>query len=292
MLSLFGASFRRLLSSLMQLVRVGGAPSSSGRAAGDPCDEPHGAAAATATTLVMMMGCGDDGRAAEGARRKKTDGDDRCSNGNDNNGAGRGGAEEEGQGLAGRRRGHRRSHHRLDSGEAAAAPAQASPPSAAATSLAFLGGGGGGNAAAASPPPSSAVPDFEFRPSDAFLVAVGGSTKDFVVANPLDILLQGLGGGGKFSRFACDVLVVEVVERPRQPPCALSSASSAPSCYHPTLWLRYDPSALSARGVSPCRLFADSASEASIDCLYSPLIEHAAAADCGVCGWLIDRKRT
>ena len=105
------------------------------------------------------------------------------------------------------------------------------------------------------PPPSVAlIPDFNFRPSDSLLAAMGEGV-EFVVANPLDLVLQG-------QNLMANVLVVEV-----------KSPVAAPSM----LWFRFNPDSIVARGISACRLVSDD--------------ELVGDGGLGVCGWVIDRKR-
>jgi hypothetical protein len=121
------------------------------------------------------------------------------------------------------------------------------------------------------PPPSAPLlPDFDFRPSDGFLAAMGDGAV-FVVANPLDLALQA-------QNLMANVLVVEV-----------RGVGLDPFM----MWFRFDSAALATRGVSVCRLFSDGEPDSASERLVNSLgIDRAAAADGGVCGWVIDRKRT
>jgi hypothetical protein len=117
------------------------------------------------------------------------------------------------------------------------------------------------------PPPPTAplLPDFEFRPSEGFLEAMGEGIT-FTVANPLDLALQS-------QNLMANVLVVEV-------------KGLDPNVSSNMLWFRFDSFALSSRGVSMCRLFADCDQS---DIISSSSSEQPSAL--GVCGWVIDRKR-
>jgi hypothetical protein len=117
------------------------------------------------------------------------------------------------------------------------------------------------------PPPPTAplLPDFEFRPAECLLEAMGEGTT-FVVANPVDLALQS-------QNLMANVLVVEV--RGLDP--AVSSEM---------LWFRFDSFALSTRGMSICRLFVDYDQS---DVISPPSAERPSAM--GVCGWVVDRKR-
>jgi hypothetical protein len=97
------------------------------------------------------------------------------------------------------------------------------------------------------------LPDFDFHPSRSLLATLDDGVV-FSVANPLDLALQSMD-------LMADVLVVEV---------------QGPSTPATVLWFRFDPTTFAARGVSACRLFSDD----------------GCVAGGGVCGWLIDRKRT
>jgi hypothetical protein len=81
---------------------------------------------------------------------------------------------------------------------------------------------------------SCSLPEFEFRPSEAFRVKVGQKMR-FDVVNQLDLLLQERG-------LMADALVVEAV---------------SDSCKTSVIWLRYDPQKLSDHGISNCTLCAD-----------------------------------
>jgi hypothetical protein len=115
------------------------------------------------------------------------------------------------------------------------------------------------------PPTAPSLPDFEFRPSESFLEAMGEGAV-FVVANPLDLALQS-------QNLMANVLVVEV-------------KGLDPNLSSNMLWFRFDSFALSTRGVSICRLFADCDQSEIISV---PSSERPSAL--GVCGWVIDRKR-
>jgi len=112
------------------------------------------------------------------------------------------------------------------------------------------------------PPPPSAplLPDFDFRPSDSLLAAMGEGVL-FTVANPLDLAMQG-------QNLMVNVLVIEV---------------KSPTTPTSMLWFRFDSASLVTRGVSVCRLFSDD----NADVCGNEL----AAGSVGVCGWVIDRKR-
>jgi hypothetical protein len=117
-------------------------------------------------------------------------------------------------------------------------------------------------------PPPPTVPtssDFDFRPSDEFMAAMGEGSV-FKVVNPLDLVMQG-------HNLMVNVLVVEV-SRPAADGSMLQGS---------TLWFRFDSELLVARGVSVCRLFIDS--NDSVTGL------EFTARDGGVCGWVVDRKR-
>jgi hypothetical protein len=96
------------------------------------------------------------------------------------------------------------------------------------------------------------LPEFEFRPSEAFRVKVGQNMR-FDVVNQLDLLLQERG-------LMADALVVEAV---------------SDSCRTSVIWLRYDPQKLSDHGISNCTLYADDS-----DTVFN-----------GICGVLCNRKR-
>ena len=147
------------------------------------------------------------------------------------------------------------------------------------------GGGGGGLTTKAEPPhlaasssfvltrppplPSApAFPDFEFKPSDDFLAAMGGGSASFTVANPLDLTLRRCGA------LMLNVLVVDIVRA-----CGGMT----------TLWFKFDPAALDARGVSICRLFVDPGAVGGEYGL--PGQEQYIALDGRVCGWVINRKQ-
>jgi hypothetical protein len=74
---------------------------------------------------------------------------------------------------------------------------------------------------------------FEFKPSAIFLERLGGNV-EFLVTNPLDLLLQERG-------LMAEALVVEASIGDR----------------HSVLWFRYNAADLVARGESECTLFAD-----------------------------------
>jgi hypothetical protein len=114
----------------------------------------------------------------------------------------------------------------------------------------------------APPPPIPLLPEFDFKPSDDFMAALGEKAV-FVVANPLDLMLQG-------QNLMANVLVVEV---------------SGPNTAHTVLWLRFDAAALTARGVAVCRMFIDPDERVCSSGFSTPL------EWVGVCGWVMDRKR-
>ena len=114
-------------------------------------------------------------------------------------------------------------------------------------------------------PTAPLLPDYEFRPSDGLLEAMGDGVV-FVVANPLDLALQS-------QNLMSSVLVVEV-------------KGLDPTLSSNMLWFRYDSFALSTRGVSICRLFAECD---QTEIISVPSSERPSAL--GVCGWVVDRKR-
>ena len=77
--------------------------------------------------------------------------------------------------------------------------------------------------------------NFEFKPTDTFLMLLG-SDAQFIVVDPLDLLLQERG-------LMADALVVEAVVGDKKS----------------ILWFRYDTSDLATRGAAECTLFADDA---------------------------------
>ena len=120
------------------------------------------------------------------------------------------------------------------------------------------------------PPPlpsAPAFPDFEFRPSDEFLAAMGADSV-FRVVNPMDLLIHK-------RNLMVNVLVVEVCRSPGQDDSIRLSN---------TLWFRFDSDMLEARGMSLCRLFTESMDSGVEGVGFTAL-------DGGVCGWVIDRKR-
>lgn len=120
------------------------------------------------------------------------------------------------------------------------------------------------------PPPSApAFPDFNFKPSDDFLAAMGGEGCVFNVANPLDLTLRRRGA------LMLNVLVVDISRTTEEGHCGGVT----------TLWFKFDSSALETRGVSVCRLFVDSGEFAG---LAGPELT---ALDGRVSGWVIDMKR-
>ncbi len=111
------------------------------------------------------------------------------------------------------------------------------------------------------PPPPSAplLPNFSFRPSEDFSAAMGANAL-FTVANPLDLMLQGMN-------LMPNVLVVDM---------------TGPSIPKSTLWLRFNQESLSTRGVSACRLFVDADDRNAT--------EYNTLEWVGVCGWVMDCK--
>ena len=77
--------------------------------------------------------------------------------------------------------------------------------------------------------------DFEFKPATSFLACLGANTR-FVVANPLDLILQERG-------LMAEALVVEVITSERKF----------------VFWFRYNAEDLSKLGASQCTLFANDA---------------------------------
>ena len=117
-------------------------------------------------------------------------------------------------------------------------------------------------------PPPPTVPtssDFDFRPSVEFLEAMGEGA-EFKVVDSLDQVLQG-------HNLMENALVVQV-SRP---------AADGSMLLGGTLWIRFDPEQLVARGVSVCRLLIYS-NDGVTGLKFTARNE-------GVCGWVVDRKR-
>ena len=87
-----------------------------------------------------------------------------------------------------------------------------------------------------------------------------GANALFTVANPLDLMLQGMN-------LMPNVLVVDM---------------TGPSIPKSTLWLRFNQESLSTRGVSACRLFVDADDRNAT--------EYNTLEWVGVCGWVMDCK--
>lgn len=100
-------------------------------------------------------------------------------------------------------------------------------------------------------PPS--VPDYDFRPVEAFRTGLGGEIR-FEIINPFDLMLQERG-------LMADALVVE------------ATASDGRTS---TIWMRYRADELSVKGSADCVLFPEEVKNVVFD---------------GVCGVLYDRRR-
>ena len=94
-------------------------------------------------------------------------------------------------------------------------------------------------------------PEFEFQPAADFVRQLGCAPK-FVIANPLDLILQQRG-------LMADCVVVEMKV----------------GVHQTALWLRFNTEDLASRGMAECTLFADD-SDRVFD---------------GVCGFIVEKKK-
>ena len=96
------------------------------------------------------------------------------------------------------------------------------------------------------------VPEFDFRPTPAFRSFVGGEDARFVVANPVDLVMQHQG-------LMAEMLVIDV-------------HTADKTCI---MWMRYKSEELAQHGMAKCTLF----------------VGYADQKFEGVCGQVRNRKR-